>query len=87
MTDSTTKAGSPQGLSPTETPETPTDTERLDWIEQRVHGTGETLSMGGSCYWGIEVQRGQYGKLRRLGEGDDLRDAIDAAMEANPNAD
>lgn len=51
-------------------------------MEARVDGTGEALSFGGACYWSLEVQRSRRGKLTRLGEGDDLRDAIDDAIDA-----
>jgi hypothetical protein len=39
------------------------------------------MQFGGVCYWGIEVKKSRYAKEKRLGEGNDLRDAIDDAME------
>lgn len=58
------------------------DAERLDWMQQRVAGTGETMQFGGVCYWGIEIVKGRRSKPVRIGEGDDLRDAVDDAMGA-----
>lgn len=58
------------------------DTQRMDWLYARVDGTGETLLMGGVCSWGISIQRGgQRSKVTMIGEGGDLREAIDDAAE------
>lgn len=51
------------------------DKERLDWLEKTAGGDKEGLSIGGICYWSVW----KPGK-RRLGEGDDLRQAIDSAI-------
>jgi hypothetical protein len=56
------------------------DTQRLDWMQNRVDGTGEAMQFGGVCYWGIEIVKGPRSKPKRIGEGDDLRDAIDDAI-------
>ncbi len=68
-----------------EVPPTAPDTTRLDWLQERVEGTGEALVMGGVCSWGLAIKRGRYGKEVLLGDGDDLREAIDAAMSAPPS--
>jgi hypothetical protein len=58
----------------------PDDTQRLDWMQNRVDGTGEAMQFGGVCYWGVEIVKGPRSKPKRIGEGDDLRDAIDDAI-------
>lgn len=74
-------ADSPMSVSADRPATMHTDAERLDWLQNRVDGTGETLSFGGVCYWGLEIQKSRYGKLTRIGEGGDLREAIDDAMD------
>lgn len=50
------------------------DKERLDWIEENANDT-KGLLVAGICYW--SVTKGK----ERLSEGDDLRDAIDEAID------
>lgn len=53
------------------------DSQRLDWLENIAFGTGKALTLGGSCYWSVSLGR------KRLGEGDDLREAIDAGIHSS----
>lgn len=57
------------------------DTRRMDWIEERGHGTGEVISLGGACDWSVEVRYSRYGRSKTIGEGGSLRESLDDAME------
>lgn len=54
-----------------------TDTQRLDWITDVAARTGKMIGLAGTCYGSVYV-----GPRTRVAEGDDIRDAIDAAMDA-----
>lgn len=51
------------------------DKERLDWLEH-IGANPRGVTVGGICYWAVEIGR------KRLGEGDNLREAIDDAMKS-----
>lgn len=51
------------------------DSERLSYLEL-VGANPKGVTVGGVCYWSVEIGR------KRIGEGDNLREAIDAAMAA-----
>lgn len=57
------------------------DAKRLDAVQEAFGGTGHTLMLGGVCYWAAEKQRGgPRSKIVRVGQGNDLRAALDDAQ-------
>lgn len=62
------------------------DKARIDTLQELIYESdGGTLSMGGVCYYGIELKVPRH-KVQRLGSGDDLREAIDVIVEARTPA-
>lgn len=56
------------------------DTERLNYLES-VGANPKGVTVGGICYWAVEIGR------KRIAEGDNLREAIDVAREKAQKAD